>query len=74
MAHSASHVTPARRKRLLKTSGPCPAGDIQDDLGRSLDLLSSMCSRVCTMAALRQIVVNDQKDCSEHPRQLKLME
>ena len=32
-------ITPAKRKRLLKSFGPCPAGYTHDDLERLLDLL-----------------------------------
>lgn len=64
----------ARRKRLLKTYGPCPAGYTHDDLERFLDLLYGMFSDVYTMGELRQIVVSDPFDRSEHPRQLKLVE
>jgi hypothetical protein len=67
-------ITPARRKRLLKTFGPCPAGYTHDDLERLLDLLYGMFSDLYTMAELRQFVVSDPFDRSEHPRQLKLVE
>ncbi len=39
-----------------------------------LDLLYGMFSDVYTMAELRQIVVSNPFDRSEHPRQLKLVE
>ena len=68
------HITPAKRKRLLKTFGPFPAGYTHDDLERFLDLLYGMFSDVYTMAELRQITVSDPFDRSEHPRQLKLVE
>ncbi len=67
-------ITPARRKRLLKTFGPCPAGYTNDDLERLLDLLYGMFSDVYTLAELRQIIVSDPFDRSEQPRQLKLVE
>jgi len=67
-------ITPAKRKRLLKTFGACPAGYTYDDLERLLDLLYGMFSDVYTMAELRQIVVSNPFDRSEHPRQLKLVE
>ena len=69
-----STLTPARRKRLLKTFGSCPAGYTHDDLERFLDLLYGMFSDIYTMAEIRQIVVSDPFDRSEHPRQLKLVE
>ena len=67
-------ITPAKRKRLLKTFGACPAGYTNDDLERFLDLLYGMFSDVYTMTELRQIVVSDPFDRSERPRQLKLVE
>ena len=67
-------ITPAKRKRLLKIFGSCPAGYAHDDLERFLDLLYGMFSNVYTLAELRQIVVSDPFDRSEHPRQLKLVE
>ncbi len=35
----AQQMTPSKRKRLLKTFGPCPAGYTTEDLERFLDLL-----------------------------------
>jgi len=67
-------ITPAKRKRLLKTSGSFPAGYTHDDLERFLDLLYGMFSDVYTTSELRQIVVSNPFDRSEHPRQLKLVE
>ena len=69
-----SAITPAKRKRLLKTLGPGPAGYTHDDLERLLDLLYGMFSHVYTVAELRQIVVSDPFDRSEQPRQIKLVE
>ena len=70
----ARQTTPAKRKRLLKTFGPCPAGYTNDDLERFLDLLYGMYSYVYTSAELRQMVVSDPFDRSETPRRLKLVE
>lgn len=67
-------ITPAKRKRLLKTFGPCPAGYTHDDLERSLDLIYGLYSHLYTAAELRQIVVSDPFDRSEAPRSLKLVE
>jgi hypothetical protein len=67
-------MTPAKRKRLLKTFGSCPAGYTHDDLERFLDLLYGMYSYVYTSTELRQIVVSDPFDRSETPRRLKLVE
>jgi hypothetical protein len=63
-----------QNKRLLKTFGSSPAGYTHDDLERFLDLLYGMFSDVYTMVELRQIIVSDPFDRSEHPRQLKLVE
>ena len=67
-------MSPAKRKRLLKMFGPCPAGYTNDDLERFLDLLYGMFSDVYTMAELRQIIVSDPFDHAEPPRRLKLVE
>ncbi len=67
-------ITPAKRKRLLKTFGSCPAGYTYDDLERFLDLLYGMYSNVYTSAEPRQIIVSDPFDRSETPRHLKLVE
>jgi len=72
--NSGSTITPAKRKRLLKTFGACPAGYTNDDLERLLDLLYGLFSDIYTVAELRQIVVSDPFDRSEQPRQLKLVE
>ena len=72
--NSLREITPARRKRLLKTFGSCPAGYSNEELEQFLDLLYGMFSDVYTMAELRQIVVSDPFDRSEQPRQLKLVE
>ena len=69
-----STLTPARRKRLLKTFGSCPAGYTHEDLERFLDLLYGMFSDVYTAAELRKIVVSNPFDRSESPRQLKLVD
>ncbi len=72
--NSLQEITPAKRKRLLKTFGSCPAGYSNEELEQFLDLLYGMFSDVYTMAELRQIVVSDPFDRSEQPRQLKLVE
>ena len=71
---SEAAISPARRKRLLKTLGPPPAGYTHDDLERLLDLLYGLFSHVYTTSELRQFVVSDPFDRSEQPRQLKLVE
>jgi hypothetical protein len=67
-------LSPARRKRLLKAYGPCPAGYTHEDLERFLDLLYGLYSHVYTLAELRQIVVNDPFDRREVPRCMKLVD
>jgi hypothetical protein len=71
---AAREMTTVRRKRLLKTFGPFPAGYTHDDLERFLDLLYGMYSHVYSSTELRQIVVSDPFDRSETPRRLKLVE
>lgn len=71
---SSSTLTPAKRKRLLKAYGPCPAGYTHDDLECLLDLLYGLFDDLYTVTELRQIVVSDPFDRTEHPRQLKLVE
>ena len=67
-------MTPAKRKRLLKTFGPCPAGYTNDDLERFLDLVYGMYSHMYTSAELHRVMVSNPFDRSESPRQLKLIE
>ncbi len=74
MGRTQEHLSPSKRKRLLKTFGSCPAGYTHDDLERFLDLLYGMFSDVYTASELRQIMVSDPFDRSEQPRQLKLVE
>ena len=74
MGRAQEHLSPSKRKRLLKTFGSCPAGYTHDDLERFLDLLYGMFSDVYTASELRQIIVSDPFDRSEQPRQLKVVE
>jgi hypothetical protein len=74
MMEDMQQISPAKRKRLLKTFGSCPAGYTHDDLERFLDLLYGMFSDVYSTSELRQIVVSNPFDRSEHPRQIKLVE
>ncbi len=67
-------LSPAKRKRLLTTFGSCPAGYTHDDLERLLDLLYGLFSHIYSTAELRQLIVSDPFDHSEHPRQLKLVD
>jgi len=67
-------LTPARRRRLIKAYGPCPAGYTHDDLESFLDLLYGLYSNLYTLEELRQIIVSDPFDHTEPPRRLKLVE
>jgi hypothetical protein len=67
-------MTPAKRKRLLKTFGPRPAGYTNDDLERFLDLLYGLYSYLYTPEELRQVIVSDPFDHTEPPRRLKLVD
>lgn len=67
-------LSPAKRKRLLKTYGLCPAGYTHQDLGRFLDLLYGLYSYLYTSEELRQIIVSDPFDLAEPPRRLKLVD
>lgn len=66
-------LTPAKRKRLLKTYGS-PAGYTHAELECFLDLFYGLFSDVYTAAQLRQIKVSDPFDRSDHPRQLTVKE
>lgn len=65
-------LTPAKRKRLLKTFGPCPAGYTTKELEQFLDLLYGMYSHVYTSLQLREMLICDPFDRSETPRQMML--
>jgi hypothetical protein len=67
-------LSPAKRKRLLKTYGSCPAGYTHQDLERFLDLLYGLYSYVYMPEELRQIIVSDPFDRAEPPRSFKLVE
>jgi hypothetical protein len=67
-------ISPAKRKRLLKAYGPCPAGYTHQDLERLLDLLYGLYSYLYTPEELRQMIVSDPFDPTEPPRRLKLVE
>jgi hypothetical protein len=67
-------ITPAKRKRLLRTFGSGPAGYTTKELEQFLDLLYGMYSNVYTGEELRQFVISDPFDRSETPRHIKLMD
>ena len=60
-------MTAAKRKRLIKTYGQCPAGWTNDDLERVLDVLYGLYAHITTTAELRQITVSDPFDRSDTP-------
>ena len=65
-------LTPAKRKRILRTFGHCPAGYTTKELEQFLDLLYGMYSNVYTLEDLRQIMVSDPFDRTETPRRINL--
>lgn len=67
-------LSPVRRKRLLKTYGPCPSGYTYQDLERFLDLLYGLYSDLYTPQELSQIIVSDPFDRTQPPRHLKLLD
>jgi hypothetical protein len=67
-------LSPAKRKRLLKTFGPCPAGYTITEIEQVLDLLYGLFSHSHTLEEIRQMVVSDPFDRSDTPHQLKLMD
>ncbi len=67
-------LTPAKRKRLLKQFGVCPAGYTNEDLEQFIDLLYGMFSYRYTMAELRQVQISDPFDRAQSPRQLTVVE
>ena len=71
---SKREMTAAKRKRLIKTFGPCPAGHTHDDLERCLDLIYGLYSHIHTATELHQIVVSDPFDRSETPRRLRIVD
>lgn len=69
-----AEMTPAKRKRLIRTYGSCPAGYTRDDLERYLDLLYGMYANVNTQAELGRIMLSDPFDRSASPRRIRLVE
>ncbi|HEY1349036.1 MAG TPA: hypothetical protein VGF67_05365 [Ktedonobacteraceae bacterium] len=67
-------MTPAKRKRLLKTYGACPAGYTVDDLERFVDLLYGLYSGLYSVAELRQIIVCNPFGRSDHPQRMRLVD
>lgn len=67
-------LTPAKRKRLLKRFGACPAGYTQKDLEQFLDLLYGLFNHQYTMAELRHLPISDPFDRSEAPGQISVVE
>jgi hypothetical protein len=71
---TASALSPAKRKRLLKQFGKAPAGSTHEDLERLLDFLYGLFSYQYSLAELRQLRISDPFDRSEYPRQLTVIE
>ncbi len=69
-----TEISPAKRKRLLKTFGPCPAGYTTKELEQLLDLIYGMFSHAYTAAEIRQMMISDPFDRSIPPRQVKLVD
>jgi hypothetical protein len=69
-----TEISPAKRKRLLKTFGPCPAGYTTRELEQVLDLIYGMFSHAYTQAEIRQMVISNPFDHSIPPRQVKLVD
>jgi hypothetical protein len=69
-----ARLSPAKRKRLLKTFGGCPAGYTTKELEQVLDLVYGMFSHAYTTAEIRNIVISDPFDRSPTPRQIKLVD
>jgi hypothetical protein len=72
--NSTNEITAAKRKRLLKTYGPCPAGYTHEDIERFLHLLYRLFSHRYTETELRQVILSDPFDDSEPPRQITLVD
>ena len=64
-------MTPAKRKRLIKTYGPCPAGYTFEDLERFLDLLYGLYDDT---VELRRMTVCNPFDRSETPQRMRLVD
>ncbi|HEU5374838.1 MAG TPA: hypothetical protein VFV38_05325 [Ktedonobacteraceae bacterium] len=67
-------LSPAKRKRLLKQFGACPAGYTHQELEQFLDLLYGMFSHCYTLTQLRQVHLSDPFDRSDTPRQMTVVE
>lgn len=74
MPPSNQTLTPAKRKRLLKQFGPCPAGYTHQEVERCLDFLYGLFSYRYSLKELRQLSVSDPFDRSAAPRQLSVVE
>jgi hypothetical protein len=67
-------MTAAKRKRLVRTYGPCPAGWTNNDLERVLDVIYGLYAHISTIAELREIIVSDPFDRSDAPRQMRIID
>jgi hypothetical protein len=64
-------LTTAKRRRLLKAYGSCPAGYTYDDLERFLDLLYGLFEEG---ADLRRMMVCNPFDRSDTPQRMRLVD
>ena len=64
-------MTPTKRRRLIKTYGPCPAGSTLDDLERFLDLLYGLYD---DSVDLRRMTVCNPFDRSETAQRMRLVD
>lgn len=64
-------MTPAKRKRLIKIYGSCPAGYTFEDLERFLDLLYGLYDDT---ADLRRMTVSNPFDRSNSPQRMRLVD
>ena len=67
-------MSAAKRKRLVKTYGQCPAGWTNDDLEHALDIIYGLYAHITTATELRQVFVSDPFDRAEKPRQLRIID
>ncbi|BCL79682.1 hypothetical protein ccbrp13_21470 [Ktedonobacteria bacterium brp13] len=67
-------ITPAKRKRLVKTYGAWPPGYSKEDIELFLDLLYRMYSYVYTRAEIRKIMLANPFDHTHPPHQIKLID
>lgn len=67
-------LTPAKRKRLLKTFGAAPSGYTHEELECFLDLFYGLFTDIYTEKELRQLKVSNPFDRSDTPCQMTVKE